>query len=62
MLLKRIFSTFHLVAFGSSGPGAIPNPTMSFDDSPMTRQRLNDLLRQTPSLPNQELKEPVQLS
>ncbi len=39
------------------------SPKMSFyEDSPMTRQRLNELLKQTPSIPTMEAKEPVQLS
>lgn len=39
-----------------------PGARFQFEDSPMTRQRLNELLRQTPSLPVEELREPVQLS
>ncbi len=61
-VLKRILSVFQLNSFGSSSPWAIPNPKMDFEDSPMTRQRLNELLQQTPSIPSQEAKEPVQLS
>ncbi len=33
-----------------------------FEDNALTRQRLNELLRQTPSLPTAETREPVQLS
>lgn len=60
-ILKALFKAFPLVRFGSSGPGAIP--AYRLDDSPMTRERLNELLRQTPTLPSVDNnREPVKLS
>lgn len=61
-LLKRTISVLMLTTFGSSAPWAVPNPKMTEYNSAMTRQRLNELLQQTPSLPTSDKKQPVRLS
>jgi hypothetical protein len=46
-LLKRVFSVFQIVSFGSSGPGAIPKPTMVVNEAGDVWEKLEPVLAGT---------------
>jgi hypothetical protein len=58
-LLKRLISMLRLLAVGWSAFWAIPNPKMSMSNTILTRQMLNELLQQTPSIPTTVEKQTV---
>ncbi len=58
-MLKRMMTLFGMLTFGSSAPWAMPSPKMSMTEGVFTRQKLNELLQQTPSIPTPAEKQPV---